>query len=365
MSTLSRNKLLFLLAGLLIISLAKNVSAGALAEINPFVGGPYTAGVSNTDVFIDYDDTANVTPCVDSPGSAATSGTVVSLVLVDQSDNSEITTAHNQQSFTTNGSATTFGLSGNPFTFYRTGTFKLRARSTSPALESTSCTSFVVNPAGPSKLIVTVAGESLTGGMNTGNGKTGSANSVVSGSTFAVTVTLTDPYHNIVTSSGPILIDLTGDSNASIPISQKPLSNGQATFIVSLTSPKITETFTASASTSSYTPGTTVVTSAGPENEKVNVFPSPFNPYVADANTGGYVHFQYVVDAPKTVTIKVIDQFGGQVWEKADSGQPNTLNIVRWDGRNGEGNIVAAGAYYVLLEVGGDLKSKKKFGVVK
>lgn len=92
--------------------------------------------------------------------------------------------------------------------------------------------------------------------------------------------------------------------------------------------------------------------------EQIFTFPSPVNPRTTN------VKFQYRLTSNKTVTIKVLDQFGQKVWEKEDSGLA-TKNTVQWDGKAANGDYVAAGVYYALLEIDGKIKSKRKFGVKK
>lgn len=74
--------------------------------------------------------------------------------------------------------------------------------------------------------------------------------------------------------------------------------------------------------------------------------------------------FRFQLNDAASVKVIVKDQFGQDVWRTEYSG-PKGQNNVSWDGRNERGHVVAAGVYYALLEVKGEITSKKRFGVVK
>lgn len=76
------------------------------------------------------------------------------------------------------------------------------------------------------------------------------------------------------------------------------------------------------------------------------------------------MRFRFRLNQPGGVAVIVKDRFGQDVWRTEFSGGEGQ-NEASWDGRNQNGHIVAAGVYYGLLEVGGEIKSKKQFGVVK
>jgi hypothetical protein len=338
MSTSLRNKFLLLLVGFFVG--AKIVSAKPIDSITVVAPATVSAGQANT---------ATVIAVFDEDSAAPTTAETITI----ESANNDFESF----SFTTTPGQTSYGgvFTSIPLTFFEAGTAILTARTNSGVSGFDTLT---VNAGNFTKLIVVGPGQTLDEGrdptVNT-TGRTGSATSPVVNSTFGVTVFATDDQYNAVAGSSMVTLSA-GSHVPELPLSQA-LSGGQTTFTVSIDAPKITETFTATAS--GLTTGSANVTSAGPEAEKVNAFPSPFNPHT------GTVKFQYVVDSVKSVTLKVTDQFGQAIWEKSSTGVPNTLNIEQWDGKNDRGTVVAAGVYYVLLEVSGELKSKKKFGVTK
>jgi len=359
MLKLFRNKYTKTFGFLLLLSgFIKTVSASPLADIDVSLNttANYRAGASTNSVYIDNDDT------VGGGGSAPDSGTRIDLILLDE-NGSEVSNAlrtggsYNTY-FLTNNTRTTYGDGTESFTFYRAGTVRLRATSTTGVTDTSL--PFNVSTGAANKLIIIAPGQSLLAGRDPSivtTGRSGVADAPVVNSTFQIRVQLTDANFNPV--SGTDSVQLTGGSFSTIvPSGTQSLVEGVATFTVSISAPKSAETYTV-LSTGSLVSIDATVTSAGPESERVAAFPSPFNPHEED------VSFQCVVDADKNVSLKVIDQFGNKVWEKSDDGEANTLNIVTWNGKNDDGVVVAAGAYYVLLEVDGSLKSKKKFGVKK
>jgi hypothetical protein len=92
--------------------------------------------------------------------------------------------------------------------------------------------------------------------------------------------------------------------------------------------------------------------------EEIVPFPSPYNPH------RGTLKLQFRLEAAKDITVKILDQFGQQVWETSLAGQA-TVQAITWDGKTKMGDYVATGVYYAVLEVSGTVKSKKKFGVKK
>ncbi len=113
-------------------------------------------------------------------------------------------------------------------------------------------------------------------------------------------------------------------------------------------------------SSDGYTSDTIYVSKAGLPRDTIFAGPSPFNPMNQP------IRFGFRVSEDKTVKILVLDIFGRKVWDTSIQATAGFLNTAAlWDGRNGNGDIVAAGVYWVVLEVDGDWKSKKKFGVIK
>ncbi len=106
---------------------------------------------------------------------------------------------------------------------------------------------------------------------------------------------------------------------------------------------------------------TIYISKSGLPGETIFAGPSPFNPKIGET-----IRFGFRVAQDQSVKIRVLDLFGRQLWEtsvQATAGFLNTSAI--WNGRNGNGELVGAGVYWVVLEVDGEWKSKKKFGVIK
>ncbi len=240
--------------------------------------------------------------------------------------------------------------------FYRAGGSSLILRTVTSAGVVGDSSPFTVLEGTATKLIVLSEEQTLLEGRNPAtSAKSGTPTQKAVGSEFPVTVYLTDDQYNRV--SGTDTVTITGGSFSTFNPPSQNLVNGQATFLVTISAPNVTEDYIISSP--DFIAGTLSITAGGPPTNKVGVWPSPFNPHQGPAT------FEYVVDEQKDVKLKVIDQFGQQVWETSDTGQPFTLNQVEWHGKNDNGKYVSAGAYYVLLEIGGSVKSKKKFGVKK
>ncbi|MBN1824340.1 MAG: amidase domain-containing protein [Endomicrobiales bacterium] len=96
--------------------------------------------------------------------------------------------------------------------------------------------------------------------------------------------------------------------------------------------------------------------------DDLSCYPSPFNPVSQP------VTIQYYLISAGNVQMAIYDIMGNLVkaWEipSGDSGAMQGLNQVLWDGKNGQGDIVANGGYIVC--VNGDNKSKRfKMLVIK
>jgi hypothetical protein len=108
--------------------------------------------------------------------------------------------------------------------------------------------------------------------------------------------------------------------------------------------------------------GRLVVGAQGPPENEVFAYPSPINP-----KAGERITFECFLLETKPIKFIVTDVFGQKVWEHSmeAAGYEHTKLDPGWDGKNGKGEVVASGIYYVLLEVDGAIKSKKRFGIVK
>ncbi len=110
-----------------------------------------------------------------------------------------------------------------------------------------------------------------------------------------------------------------------------------------------------------YTSDTIYVVKYGLPRDTIFAGPSPFNP-----KNGETIRFGFRVAETMGVKIRVLDIFSRQVWETSVQATADEMNTAtRWNGRNGNGELVGAGVYWAVLEINGEWKSKKKFGVVK
>jgi hypothetical protein len=292
-------------------------------------------------------------PPVTSPNQVET----VTLVLVDGSGNvvnggmSVITfnTVIGQSSYfpdTTPG-----GLTFIPFA---AGTgYKLRATSANGLIKD-SVNSFTVVPNSPTKLVL------LAPGMTYDSRVVGGTPTVQTmGTSFPLTVIQTDNWFNMVTAGAQPLVTITSAQDLVTLPPASPLVGGQGNFPVTIMAVKTDRKFTATAASGRSPSNEVTVHSEGPDPEEVFPFPSPYNP-----NLGAPMKFRFQLNDSKTVTIIVKDRFGQDVWRTERTGARGQTDVL-WDGRNENGQIVAAGVYNVFLEIGKQIKSKKRFGVVK
>ncbi len=344
MSTSLRNKLFpFLVGSVIIFSLKTATWAETIDDVDvDILAGAITAGQTsnNTVVTVFFELTDNVDP------------TTLTLSLLDGG-----TVIPNALSITTlETDEDESGPYTPPIKFYRAGTNSLILRATTPNGVVGDSDPFTVGVGAASKLILLSEEQTLLQGRDPSTSpKSGTPTIKPVGSEFPLTVYLTDDQFNRV--SGTDLVTISGGDYSTFNPASVTLDNGRATFLVTINAPNVTEDYIVTSG--GYTAGTLSITSAGPEVEKVGARPSPFNP------RQGPITFEYALNEAKTVVLKVTDQYGQRVWEKSDDGEAFSFNPVEWNGKNDEGTYVAAGAYYVLLEIGGSVKSKKKFGVKK
>jgi hypothetical protein len=90
-------------------------------------------------------------------------------------------------------------------------------------------------------------------------------------------------------------------------------------------------------------------------------FPSPFNPEAETAQ------IRFALKNPAKVSIKIFDGGGELVREFSIAAlpRPNLAQSLRWDGRNGRGEIVANGIYFYIIEASGNKRMSGKLGVVR
>lgn len=90
-------------------------------------------------------------------------------------------------------------------------------------------------------------------------------------------------------------------------------------------------------------------------------FPSPFNP------TAETAQIRFALKNPAKASIKIFDGSGEMVKEFSSALPlwPNLAQSIRWDGRNGRGEIVANGIYFYIIEASGNARMSGKIGVVR
>jgi hypothetical protein len=90
-------------------------------------------------------------------------------------------------------------------------------------------------------------------------------------------------------------------------------------------------------------------------------FPSPFNPVAEEAQ------IRFALKNPAKASIKIFDGSGELVREFSSTAlpRPNLVQSVRWDGRNGRGEMVANGIYFFIIEATGNARISGKIGVVR
>jgi hypothetical protein len=98
----------------------------------------------------------------------------------------------------------------------------------------------------------------------------------------------------------------------------------------------------------------------------VTNYPNPFHPDEAPTTIA------YVLQDNASVRLRIYTLSGGLVLDRqfatGDQGGQAGLNEVTWDGRNGDGEIVASGGYIALIEAEGNGATmhvmRRKIGVV-
>jgi hypothetical protein len=90
-------------------------------------------------------------------------------------------------------------------------------------------------------------------------------------------------------------------------------------------------------------------------------FPSPFNPETETAQ------IRFALKNPAKASINIFDGSGEMVKKlsSAAASRPNLAQSIRWDGRNGRGEIVANGIYFYVIEASGNTRMSGKIGVVR
>jgi hypothetical protein len=361
MSTSPRNKLFALLLGLLVAPSFLRAS-GTIDDISalPISNAPYTAGVP-----VNSAGTGNINFVINAGTQPPSGGQLVTLQLF--SGSTLIPNGIAPSSFTTPSSPerAVYGGGGGAThpvfieVYYAGSNLSIRAASAANPAVFDQTSTFTVVPNSPTKLIAFVPPDmTFAPGTNGGTGSTGSALKEPF-ENFTVRVNQTDNWFNLVTAGSPTVgLSASGDL-VTLPGSAA-LVSGTADFSVSIAIAKSERTIFADVvSGPARSQGSVLVRTAGPEKETVFPFPSPFNPHV-----GTRMNFRFQLNEATTAKVIVKDQFGQDVWRTEHAGSKGQ-NTVTWDGRNERGHVAAAGIYYVLLEVNGEITSKKRFGVVK
>ncbi len=354
------------------ISLLKIFLAGAAAACLALrAGGALAAPISSLNIVFNATDknfTAGVTTNTAGNGQvwvqAFTSPDAGATINIELLDNGVVVpNGVSPASLTTQAGVVTYGFPNTtpvPFVFFRAGTgLTLRATVSGSTVTRESAT-FTVQTASATKLIVLAPGETHAAGTNPSltTGKTGSPTTQTPNQPFALTAILTDNSFNKVLSSTHVVSFTSGDLTT-LPAGGA-LIQGTGDFNATITGARTARTFTVTdASDASVLSGSVLVQTSGPPEQEVFPFPSPFNP-----NQGQSMKFRFHRNDSGNATVKVKDQFGQSIWERS-VGSSGGFTDVSWDGRNEEGVTVAAGVYYVLLEIDGSVKSKKRFGVTK
>lgn len=93
----------------------------------------------------------------------------------------------------------------------------------------------------------------------------------------------------------------------------------------------------------------------------VMAFPSPFNPEAETAQ------IRFALKNPTEAAVKIFDGSGEMVREFSSAAPPRTnmAQSIRWDGRNGRGEMVANGVYFYVIEAPGNVRMSGKIGVVR
>ena len=91
------------------------------------------------------------------------------------------------------------------------------------------------------------------------------------------------------------------------------------------------------------------------------------NPFAAGRES---TRITYYLKGTSRVTLKLFTLWGAPVITLIDNAtmSPGLHQTTAWNGRNGEGDVVANGVYYLVLEInggGGDRTLRRKVGVLR
>jgi len=121
------------------------------------------------------------------------------------------------------------------------------------------------------------------------------------------------------------------------------------------------ETFSYSGSYQTSVASSTPSTGGSLDDDNVYSYPNPFNP------DDGVTNLRYSLEKAGDVTIKIYDAGGNLVRTLLDGQAQDavTEQSVPWDGRNGDGSIVANGVYFYVIESSADERAVGKTAVLR
>ncbi|MBV9080103.1 MAG: hypothetical protein JO102_03170, partial [Elusimicrobia bacterium] len=114
----------------------------------------------------------------------------------------------------------------------------------------------------------------------------------------------------------------------------------------------------------------TITVTPAPPVESITSFSAYPNPFLP---SDGNASLQYDLGADGDVEITITDLFGHEVrsikLSRGDAGTRAGRNVTVWDGRNGEGQMVANGGYVIRVEAtdaqGNGARASTKLAVVR
>jgi predicted RNA-binding protein with TRAM domain len=176
-----------------------------------------------------------------------------------------------------------------------------------------------------------------------------------------------DLYDNGVPGQ-PVVFSLVSGSGTLTPVDSLTTASGRAVAdFLSPRQPGISRIRAASNALASEFDLETALVDPNKPGGTITNYPNPFHPSEAPTTIA------YKLDDDARVTLKIYSLMGKLVLEQVfDSGKPGGtvgLNEYSWNGRNGDGNVVASGGYIVVVEAvrnGETINNmRRKVGVVR
>jgi hypothetical protein len=167
----------------------------------------------------------------------------------------------------------------------------------------------------------------------------------------AITARLTDAFDNGIPGRS-MLFQLLAGTGVLTPIDNQTGVNGVAMAdFLSPPQPEVDRIRAVSGSISAEFDLQTALVDPDARGGHVTNYPNPFHP-PQQATT-----IAYKLDGDATVTLRIFTQSGDLVlrrtFDRGATGGVQGLNTWAWDGRNGDGSVVASGGYIVLIEAQG------------